>query len=58
MNDFLESSLTDEICHKIEIIENEMDIRVESLIEEIHKYHDTCKLKLGQLKEKYFEYKK
>ena len=36
---------------KIENIENEMDIRVESLISEIHKYRDDYRLQLNKYKE-------
>jgi hypothetical protein len=35
--------LVGELSSKIEIIENEMDIRVESLISSIHDYRDECK---------------
>jgi hypothetical protein len=35
-----EDSIMDELNHKIESIEFEMDIRVESLIEDIQKYRD------------------
>jgi hypothetical protein len=38
---------------KIENIENEMDIRVESLISEIQKYRDDYQLELNQNKEDY-----
>ena len=36
---------------KIEKIENEMDIRVESLISEIHQYRDDYREKLNKFKE-------
>jgi ATP/maltotriose-dependent transcriptional regulator MalT len=38
--------LVGELSSKIEIVENEMDIRVESLISSIHNYRDECKKKL------------
>ena len=43
----------DEFNLKIERIENEMDIRVESLIESIHKYREECKIKLETVKEEF-----
>ena len=44
-------SLVGELNSKVENIENEMDIRVESLIASIHKYRDECKNKLDLFKE-------
>jgi hypothetical protein len=41
---------------KIENIENEMDIRVESLVTSIHEYRDECKAKLDKYKENFAEY--
>ncbi len=35
-----------ELSSKIEIIENEMDMRVEYLVSSIHDYRDECKKKL------------
>ncbi len=35
-----------ELSSKIEIVEIEMDMRVESLISSIHDYRDECKKKL------------
>jgi hypothetical protein len=35
-----EENIMDEFNKKVETLENEMDIRVESLIAEIHKYRD------------------
>ena len=35
-----------ELSSKTEIIENEMDMRVESLVSSIHDYRDECKKKL------------
>jgi hypothetical protein len=49
--------LAGELSSKIEIIENEMDIRVESLISSIHDYRDKCKKKLDSIRDnlkKYF----
>jgi hypothetical protein len=43
--------LVDELNLKIENIENEMDIRVESLIASIHDYRDECKKKLDNFKD-------
>ena len=46
-----------ELSSKIEIIENEMDTRVESLISSIHDYRDKCKKKLDLIRDnlkKYF----
>ena len=48
----------DEFNLKIERIENEMDIRVESLIESIHKYREECKIKLETVKEEFQKYKR
>ncbi len=36
------------------MIENEMDIRIESLVSDIHKYREEFKVKLSKSKE-YFE---
>jgi hypothetical protein len=48
---YLESALVTELNSKIQSIENEMDIRVESLISSIHDYRDECKQKLDNLKD-------
>ena len=48
-----EESLIGELNSKIEGIENEMDIRVESLIASIHKYREECKIKLETVKEEF-----
>jgi hypothetical protein len=40
-----------ELSSKIEIIEDEMDTRVESLISSIHDYRDECKKKLDSIKD-------
>ncbi len=37
--------MVSELSSKIEVIENEMDIRVESLISSIHNYRDECNTK-------------
>jgi hypothetical protein len=39
-----------ELNTKILIVENEMDIRVESLVSEIHKYREEFKQKLDRYK--------
>jgi len=39
-----------EFNKKVETLENEMDIRVESLIAEIHKYRDDYRLRLNNSK--------
>jgi hypothetical protein len=46
----------DELNHKLESIEFEMDIRIESLIEDILKYRDEYKNKLFMYKEKFKKY--
>jgi hypothetical protein len=43
--------LIGELSSKIEIIENEMDTRVESLISSIHDYRDECKKKLDSIRD-------
>jgi hypothetical protein len=43
--------LVSELSSKIEILEIEMDIRVESLISSIHDYRDECKKKLDLIKD-------
>jgi hypothetical protein len=43
--------LVGELSSKIEIVENEMDIRVESLISSIHNYRDECKKKLDLIRD-------
>ena len=40
-----------ELSSQIEIIEIEMDTRVESLISSIHDYRDECKKKLDTVKD-------
>ena len=42
-----------EFNRKVEDLENEMDIRVQSLIMEIHEYRDDCRLKLENSKQKF-----
>ncbi len=51
-----EDSILDELNHKIECIENEMDIRIESLIDNLHKYREEYKNKLVIFKEKLKKY--
>jgi hypothetical protein len=43
--------LVSELSSKIEIIENEMDMRVESLVLSIHDYRDECKKKLNLIRD-------
>jgi hypothetical protein len=43
--------LIGELSSKIEIVEIEMDIRVESLISSIHDYRDECKKKLDLIRD-------
>jgi hypothetical protein len=42
--------LVGELSSKIEIIENEMDMRVESLVSSIHDYRNECKKKLDSIR--------
>jgi hypothetical protein len=46
-----EDSLNEELNLKIESIENEMDIRVESLVASIHDYRDECKKNLDLIRD-------
>ena len=48
--------MSDELRLKIEKIENELDIRVESLILEINGYRDECRKKLHKLKNNFKKY--
>ena len=50
MNIYLENELTEKLNARIEKIENEMDIRVESLVSSIHDYREECKKKLDSIK--------
>jgi hypothetical protein len=43
--------LVGELSSKIENIENEMDMRVESLVSSIHDYRDECKKKLDLIRD-------
>jgi hypothetical protein len=43
--------LVGELSLKIEDIENEMDMRVESLVSSIHDYRDECKKKLDLIRD-------
>ena len=43
--------MIDELNAKIESIENEMDIRVESLVSSIHDYREECKKKLDTIRD-------
>jgi hypothetical protein len=52
----LEDALVGELKSKLEIIESEMDMRVESLISSIHDYRDECKKKLDSIKDDFKKY--
>ena len=41
----------DDLNYKIEIIENQMDLRVESLIEQIHKHRHEFQIELNKAKD-------
>lgn len=43
------------MIYKIEIIQNEIDLRVESLVEQIHKYRDDCMKKLDCFKKDFLK---
>jgi hypothetical protein len=43
--------LIGELSSKIEMIEIEMDMRVESLVSSIHDYRDECKKKLDLIRD-------
>jgi hypothetical protein len=43
--------LVSELSSKIENIENEMDLRVKSLVSSIHDYRDECKKKLDLIRD-------
>lgn len=53
---FLENSVNDDLIYKIETIENEMDIRVESLIAEVQKYRNEFLNKLERFKKSFLRY--
>ena len=42
--------MVDELNYKFQCIENQMDIRVESLVASIHEYRDKFKIKLDTYK--------
>ncbi len=46
-----EDKLVSELNSKIDIIENEMDMRVEYLVSSIHDYRDECKKKLDSIRD-------
>ena len=46
----IEDKLVSELSSKIENIEIEMDMRVESLVSSIHDYRDECKKKLDLIR--------
>ena len=43
--------MVSELSSKIENIENEMDMRVESLVSSIHDYRDECKNRLDLIRD-------
>jgi hypothetical protein len=45
--------LIGELSSKIEMIEIEMDMRVESLVSSIHDYRDECKRKLDLIRDEF-----
>ena len=47
-----EESLNDEINNKFNLIENEIDIRIESIITDLHKYRDELRYELNGIKTK------
>ena len=52
----LEENMIEEMQNKLFNIENEMDIRVESLISEIHQYRNEFKLELNEFQREFEEY--
>ena len=46
-----ESALIDDLNFKIEIIENQMDLRVESWMEQIHNYRNEYQVELNKAKD-------
>jgi hypothetical protein len=51
----IEDKLVSELSSKIENIEIEMDMRVESLVSSIHDYRDECKKKLDTVKDDFIK---
>ena len=51
MNIYLENELTEKLNARIEKIENEMDIRVESLVSSIPDYCEEFKKKLDSIRD-------
>ena len=47
----IEDALVSELSSKIEIIESEMDLRVESVVASINDYRDECKKKLDLIRD-------
>jgi hypothetical protein len=45
--------LIGELSSKIEMIEIEMDMRIESLVSSIHDYRDECKRKLDLIRDEF-----
>lgn len=50
--------MIEDVRIKIFNIENEMDIRVESLVAEIHQHRNELKLELNEYQNQFEEYKK
>jgi hypothetical protein len=48
--------MIEEMQNKLINIENEMDIRVESLVDEIHQYRNEFKLELNDFQREFEEY--
>lgn len=51
-----EESLLDELNAKLEIIENEIDLRVESIVSKAHTYGDELRMELNEFKENFQRY--
>ena len=50
-----EEGLNDEINNKFNLIENEIDIRIESIITDLHKYRDELRDELSGIKTKFIK---
>ena len=50
---FQGEALSEELRYHIEKIENDIDIRIESVIDELHKLRETLKNELKEMKEKF-----
>ncbi len=53
--EFLEENLNDEINNKFYLIENEIDIRIESIVTDLHKYRDELRDELNLIKTKFIK---